>query len=481
MIGYNASAVNPQIYSPTWTGQCALWLRSDQGITTSSGTVSQWNDLSGNGLNVVGGGGGFNPAYSASGGVNNLPKLTYTASNQSLSNTTSNVLPAGTTRTVFVVGQLSSSTTGGTAICFRRGTPFLSLQNFASGGNTYVCTDGADSDSNGNIVNSTGTSTALNIYSWVYQVGQQIVFTVNGNPYTINRGTCFSDTSSITGFVIGNNSNQQAWKGDIYEVIVFSGTLTANQTAQVQAYLQARYSVQAPLSVPNCLAWWRADSNITLSGSNVSSWVDLSPYAINAANGLTTGPTISTTINGKQCCSFNGSQFLTAGRFVASGAKSVVIVAKITTLPGASTLYSVFSAGTSGGVFTELLFGNDAPYTNITFADDLTSSSITGSGFNPTLDTNSHAIVQTYNGGFNNLPASYSSSLDNVSQSIVASSSLSRTSSDLSSIGGRVASGNVLSLGSKVDIAEIIVYGSALTGAQQTTLVSYLYSRYGVL
>lgn len=57
----------------TILGSLAWWVRADQGITLAAG-VSQWNDLSGNGVNFAQGTAGFQPALVAS-AINGRPAV----------------------------------------------------------------------------------------------------------------------------------------------------------------------------------------------------------------------------------------------------------------------------------------------------------------------------------------------------------------------------------------------------------------------
>jgi hypothetical protein len=65
MIGFNATSTLPQNFQVNWLGTsvCALWLLATHGITLNSGTISQWNDLSGNSNNATQGVADIQPTY----------------------------------------------------------------------------------------------------------------------------------------------------------------------------------------------------------------------------------------------------------------------------------------------------------------------------------------------------------------------------------------------------------------------------------
>jgi hypothetical protein len=85
-----------------------LWLRADQQVTTATGNkVTAWNDLSGNNYNVsqsvV-----VNQPVLVQNVFGNQPSILFDGVNGKyfLNNTTSNIIQAGSPRTVFVVGKM---------------------------------------------------------------------------------------------------------------------------------------------------------------------------------------------------------------------------------------------------------------------------------------------------------------------------------------------------------------------------------------
>ena len=74
-------------FVPSSIPGCKLWLRSDLGIKISTG-VSQWNDQSGNGNNVVQATSGKQPTWNATGGPTGGPCLSFLGSSTQYLNAT---------------------------------------------------------------------------------------------------------------------------------------------------------------------------------------------------------------------------------------------------------------------------------------------------------------------------------------------------------------------------------------------------------
>ncbi len=223
------------------------------------------------------------------------------------------------------------------------------------------------------------------------------------------------------------------------------------------------------------VAWYRADLGISL-GTGVSAWADQSGNGNNFVQATGAQQPTQGTVDGKPALVFSGTQALTGPTTFPSGAKSCYVVFQLSATPGSGLFDSLVTLYT-GSLWTELLLSNiSGAYTNVTFEADFASGN--GVGWNPTLDTSKHIIGVTYNGGTNTSPASYTGWEDGSVQTIIASSALGRTAGDLSSIGGRVSSLNVISAGFVGSIAEIILTNNVISGAQATTLQAYLTGRY---
>lgn len=227
-------------FAPQISG-LAGWWRSDKLITLNSTTVSSWGDLSGFGGTVSQATGANQPTYSTSGGVNNLPKLTFSGSTQILENTTQNVMPAGTSRTVFVVGQPSTSAGGGCPIGFKITAPACILLYQVIASNIYVFTDGSAQSFTFSSGSTISTAPQILEYTWV--LSAQPTFSINTVGKTITTANVANSDTGTTGFSIGKRADTagSVFVGDLYEIIVYNRLLTAAETTSVQNYLRARY------------------------------------------------------------------------------------------------------------------------------------------------------------------------------------------------------------------------------------------------
>lgn len=225
------TALGPGPFLPDGLANLAGWWRSDQGITIATG-VSQWNDISGAGNNLVQATGAQQPSYTASdSNYNGQPTLGFTAGSST------RMAAAGVNiaqpATWYVVGQALTATGGFTdstahaMSIFQDATAtFLGLYagtaiSASSGAQTRVPSvmcgvfNGAASFG---YVNSSSSPVLSNVNPGASQC----------NPLTIG-GTTF--TNPIT--------------GKIAEIIVYTGAHTSAQIAQVFAYLGARYGIAA--------------------------------------------------------------------------------------------------------------------------------------------------------------------------------------------------------------------------------------------
>lgn len=226
-----------------------------------------------------------------------------------------------------------------------------------------------------------------------------------------------------------------------------------------------------------------ANLGITLSGSNVTTWADQSGSGNNfvQATGAIQPLINNSSINGQKGVTFSGSTGLSCTGTFATGAKTVVIVFKLTSNPTSGNFYSFLSLKEAGPLYVEALASNiSVSYQPYTFGNDFLAIT-PASGIANALDTSAHALLFTYNGGTNTSTASYTAQLNGSAQSVVASSAINRgAGTDLCSLGCRLTSGNAASAGVVGDICWVGVWPRVLGVAEQSQLNSYLVSRYGV-
>ena len=164
------------------------------------------------------------------------------AAGAGLHNTTTNLIAAGTDRTVFVV--CTQATRDGAAITFKRGTTAGQLAAFTQKDNgsrgTYVYSDGVS------INDSIGTQPSLaspSILAWVYHVGSKIKFAVNNGSLTVTGGNCTSDSATDTGFTIGVDEGPGGtnFGGQICRILVFNSQLSTGDRTTVAHALAVLY------------------------------------------------------------------------------------------------------------------------------------------------------------------------------------------------------------------------------------------------
>jgi hypothetical protein len=466
-----------------------LWLAADRGVTQASGLVSAWADQSGNGNDVVQSNGAQKPTFTAS-SIGGKPALTfaYNATNILLENTTSNPIAAGGDRYVFVVMKPGSGTTGlgaqigGIPLSFRRGSPTYIAEAVGFGGDTYIYFDGTSSGAKAaGFTPTAGTPMLFEIGN--VGTGSPPVALVNGNKLTLSAsvgaGTVSSD-SGTTGFTVGaaDVATTVGMIGDIAEILVYDHVPSEAEASEARDYLNVKYSLPAPPQ-EGLQIWLKGDVGVTLSGPNVTNWADQSGNGndyVQATGGKQ--PTVTASaINGLPAVTFNGtSQFLTSAAQI-GGAKTVVMVRKLVSLPGASGLFDAYTLKDGSSNFSDALWVNFAGYQpySVLHNFNVPTNSL---GHATALDTSWHTAYDAYNGGLDTSASSYALTLDSSPQTVLASNTFGRSATDVPSLGARVDNTNAGSLFAPVQIAEFLVYDHVLSPTEQASVSAYLTAKY---
>jgi len=237
--------------SPSWTGGIILnnifspkilspfaWFRSDQGVTTVSGAVSQWNDLSGDGYNVSQSISAQRPTYNTSGGINGRPRLTFPTVDGNYGLFNSSFTLAVYPVEVFVVATTTATNPTYHAIMLDLGNQ-NNIVYQVSGTNNLGFYNGTGPDAVAISVNTPFIADAYNngdITSFI---------TINGT--TTSTGYVGITAQAATKLTIGNYNGIAAggngFGGDIYEIIVFNYHLSSAQRTQVLNYLSSLYKI----------------------------------------------------------------------------------------------------------------------------------------------------------------------------------------------------------------------------------------------
>jgi hypothetical protein len=238
----------------------------------------------------------------------------------------------------------------------------------------------------------------------------------------------------------------------------------------------------SPLSLGSTLKLWlRGDLGIHLTSSAVDTWADQSGNANNATQPTSAQrPVQSTTIGGQSCVSFSGSTGLRLPNFVTAGAKSVAIVYKINVAPTGitQTLTLINAAATLQTGF--FLKQTGATPNRAWCADMSIGTTMIGTGV--TADTAAHMDFADWNG---TAPAQTAANNeifhDGIVQTLGTGFFNTPVLTDFSSIGAKIDSTGALTLGTNVDIAEIIVTDTQLSVSDRRSFEAYVRARYGIL
>ena len=458
-LSYNAT------FLPTSIAGCAMWLDAadSSSFTFSSGTtISQWKDKSGsaNNFTVTTG----TTTRITDGGVNvvNFPSGGSTM-------TSSSSITLTTNHSVFIVTKLISNTFGlGYLLSCASLKPSDNPQGL-SGDYSIRYNTSFITPSGGN-----GGDIFFNNTGGYYANG-----TLSGIPtatsyHMLNGRFSQGGTTQIAlsfGGVYG-----RYFVGTVAEVIIFSQVLTTIQRQSVEGYLAWKWGLQTnlPQFVPTSVGGtqlWLDGADITtqtFSGSNITAWNDKSGnnYHMNQRPGVPSGysteyPRAGTAINGKSTIYF--------GPYV--GLK------QSNNLNGVRNLYWVGRISNSGGSGYYFLFGQDTYYewhanqyspSNRMLWDLYTTAELRNSTASLyTLDAN--AAVNTT---FGNIYYPSNSSISILSVSgITGSSTLYQ---------GICYDRNGTHVGWCGDLAEVLVYSTALTNTQHQQVEGYLAWKWGM-
>ena len=223
---------------PTDIGDCELWLDSSDSstITETSGSVSQWNDKSGNGNNATQGVGANQPTTGTS-NQNGNNVLDF-ADDQFLE-LPSDLYPIPSDdNTVFVVSRRNSET-GSVAAAFAGAgggqNRWITFYNTTVGSISFR-NDGAGASS---VSSSGNTNTQFQIIRGRREGTTQAI--------AINSGSESSNTNAtnatITSLDIGGVGTSLSLEGEVAEVIVYSRSLTSTEISDVENYLAAKWGI----------------------------------------------------------------------------------------------------------------------------------------------------------------------------------------------------------------------------------------------
>jgi len=231
---------NPLVLTPV------LWLDAADSttITSSGGSVSQWNDKSGNGKNAT------NPVntvtYNLS-PINNIPTITFSP-NSYLSNT---MTYTTTTRNVFAVvtiGGIGTTNSTNYVMIYAGSNVGVILYNYNVSGAGDI-----EMGYFGKVLLATqsgvGNYNITSILATTNSTGNTGIF-VNGSSQALQTnvtGSFSYATGSVTQYIGGYTAAQTTIIG---ELIVYDGILTTTQRQQVEGYLSQKWRISLPTTHP---------------------------------------------------------------------------------------------------------------------------------------------------------------------------------------------------------------------------------------
>ena len=329
----------------------SLWLKADMGVTTSSGSVTQWLDQSSSGHILSQSSASSRPLLQT-GTISNQIKIQFNGNQNLYSNA---LLPCNQDITVLVVSSVNNTTYTNDQYTLVLGTNQAgrmrgfgyspSTLNFANWGG------GVSFGKGPNPLYQTLTAYVLTRSSSLIQGYVSGVDVGTGNAGSGQALTTLSE--GITAGCLNAASYYRPLYGTISEIVVFNRVLNSSELSSVSVYLADRYEIYHPnaswitqyssavqseitrnqwnkekadayanylqnnptLEIPaaGLSLWMRADAGITIdANNNVSQWQDQSFASyLSAQATVTNSPKlVNDAQTGKAALSFSGNQWL---------------------------------------------------------------------------------------------------------------------------------------------------------------------------
>jgi hypothetical protein len=257
-----------------------LWLRADQGTTVDgSNNVSTWSDQSPL-HNDATQGSGSQPLL-VTGAMNGLPVVRFSGSGQSLN--LPDVMNSATQGEIFIVAKLKDFTNAANGLVHFGG----STGTFY--GATQVWNDFGGGDGQPITLADPSVLTSPHLFDASMDSAHTGVVQLNGIVISTkpNVGTYFRPNP-----LLGSDWQNDFFKGDIAEVVVYDHVLTTSDRALVNGYLQAKYNLAGGPSITSALTLV-APVNVALSPTYTIT-ANNSPTSFNAV-GLPAGLSVDTT------------------------------------------------------------------------------------------------------------------------------------------------------------------------------------------
>ncbi len=257
---------------PQRASNLLLWLRSDVGVVSSAGSVSQWTDQSQNGNNAFQTTGASQPTVSAD-VLNGLPAISFNGTNQWLK-LASGFANFTSGASIFVVTKPTSITTGVRFIDFGNGQTSNNI-SFREQATTGFSLYSYNNTTASNVTSSTGLGTGS------YQV-LEAIHSGAGNATLYSNGTqaATGNLSNInnvtrTGNFIGKDFNGTLFlNGQIVEILVYNSALSSDARAAIEGYFKSKYDIgtaptlAAPVITPGDSVFSTSPQGVSISATS---------------------------------------------------------------------------------------------------------------------------------------------------------------------------------------------------------------------
>ena len=424
----------------------ALWL-SDTGSDPSV-----WEDLSGNGKNVTQATPANQPAIVAS-GMNGRQVRRFNGTNGRLSNTTAFLLPSAGSHSIFIVASVIPN-----GITNTNGIQTILDTNHNVSEGTQIQTRpdlGANRISFFNITNASFVPSVPQLFSAVLTQSTSTLLAVNGVTYT---GGAFTHINK-QGIYIGHWANGPArhFAQDIAEILVFPTALSTSDRKAVENYLAKKWGIGFnPLSLSPAL--WLSDT-----GSNPAQWDDISGNNRHATQATVANQPaiIQNGLAGRQVRRFDGiNDFLETAAVSISQPYTAFAVFQSSTTSSLSVVLRGASGGIASGGINLLIHRA---------AGSAVSGINAGTLYGPFITATSWQIFGTTGSGTNSqvFRDGTSSTVGNAGTNIIT-----RFGIGIDNGSGALFNG---------DIAEILVFPSALSDTDRCEVERYLAQKWNII
>jgi hypothetical protein len=461
------------VSSPLDISGCVLWLdgadSSAASMTLSGSLVETWRDKSGNGNNVTASG-GLRPTLTGN-ALNSRSVLTFGGSQGLTGNLTASI--STNAYSVFVVCRISGASTNGRVF-----STAGAGNDFASG-SVIPCVSNAGALSAFAGTQGTNASGVTGFASYGVFAGvlsSNLVTNSAGGMSVASAAATLSTAVTRLGVGVAAQGGTGFNTCDIAEIILYPTALSTADRARVEAYLAAKWGISgvhraardeiAPVSSPTelagCALWLDGDDatsmfDATSGGSQVAAGGAVARWQDKSGNGRhgvqsTSGnrPSLQVEVqNGRSVVRFDGSGDHLATTLADSSQQTFFIVSRAVSPTGGQRIFSYGAdrsafAGTSEVRWWSGNFSTGASSTSFNVAAGVIASDV------------SIALFGNGAAGSSGDPANAGSGL----------ASVGSEASTVNSYNG--------------DIAEIVVYNTALSATDRARVEKYLANKWGI-